>query len=983
MPVANSSKGRKGGYARLKGSSFDCVLRSKKAVLGRGKGTREGGSGEPTFISLGTDLRLDAEHLTVEYDSQSGEFRLRCEGAAGVRVNGKVIAPSDSTRLCSQDRVSIPGVPGSQFHFLLPRGARGESKGHSKRPDSKKRANGEGAPSSSARGGSDTSGAAASALPASKQGGLSKKPNGGSSSSSRKRKRKSKAAGHKRWSAAERERFQRVLLTFGFPRAPLVKTNANLTQRTEAAVAQYTRAFVERLVGMISGENQEYLKRAARETGVELAPSTDPTAPHNATAVPPSLQNWPKMTRSANQWSHRLCNLHFLGRIVCGGDKVDPLRFIPPSFFSGPKPTSWWGRNDDRALLRGTFKFGYARYDDIKSAQDLGFTSPEAKARFRDKPGAATTTNGWPSSDVLTRRLKRLLGISMKQWRAKGSLGFWGMDLMFSDETAPGALESALKRRLRHPAMDATAAAAYLSRRSRKTRSRAWLPEERRAVERALLRHAVRVRADGSVDVDAVYAASGLQSRCGAHDVAVLVTCILGELCLFERDRAAQQPWDPRKTAPGGNPMGPFGLPPLRWRTRDLEELARRVPALRSIATAAARPGLGAALRENKCPPLGSDSGLPGWWRPVDDDARLIRGIAKHGFGQWANVFSDQTLRWGCDTSATDGTPARRDQATTKSPLFVVDIPQSLPQAELGTVVAAPSPAPTGEAAQRRLAALLPVLTSAIETEPKTDSEPFLKLIESYLVLPAPLSDESDDKALVGSTERAAGVGSSSSSVPQRSLAKRKARQALQQARELPFSVFSAPLLVALRPTEFDPRNTIALAYRGADGKLQLPMRLTDDLCLYSFGGSIPGAVLPPTQAETQLCARFHSAECLFRPGYVAVRQHQSMVNPDHACLYKCEIARRGDRPVFVVTCADAPNDPVEASHPDDAWQRVSDRIHLISSAPLSERSRRINGCERFGLLHETVVALNQDTLDHIACQGYEPVAAAYTNFVH
>ena len=251
-------------------------------MLGRGKGTREGGSGEPTFISLGTDLRLDVEHLTVEYDSQSGEFRLRCEGAAGVRVNGKVIAPSDSTRLCSQDRVSIPGVPGSQFHFLLPRGARGESKGHSKRPDSKKRANGEGAPSSSARGGSDTSGAAASALPASKQG-LSKKLNGGSSSSSRKRKRK-KGGRLQALVCCRAGAVSRVLLTFGFPRAPLVKTNANLTQRTEAAVAQYTRV-IERLVGMISGENQEYLKRAARETGVQLRPSTDPTAPHNATAV--------------------------------------------------------------------------------------------------------------------------------------------------------------------------------------------------------------------------------------------------------------------------------------------------------------------------------------------------------------------------------------------------------------------------------------------------------------------------------------------------------------------------------------------------------------------------------------------------------------------------------------------------------------------------------------------------------------------------
>eukprot|EP00466_Bigelowiella_natans_P019253 jgi/Bigna1/127907/aug1.5_g2615 len=230
------------------------------------------------------------------------------------------------------------------------------------------------------------------------------------------------------------------------------------------------------------------------------------------------------MKRSSSVWGRRLCNLHFLGEMARGDG--DWLALIPTSFFSGPKPTAWWGRNDDKGLLEGTYTYGYARYDHIKGDDSLGFTSKEAKANAGHKPGSAATTNGWPSADVLTRRLKRLIDVARKHWRKRLPSNKAGGGRA-GGASATGSIEMKLtvpkfKRRVfpvmgdgdgKNAAEVAAAAAAavrYLHKRRRKVSGRYWTSTERRAVTRAMMLHPLRVDPTGRLLTEKLRAAAGL-----------------------------------------------------------------------------------------------------------------------------------------------------------------------------------------------------------------------------------------------------------------------------------------------------------------------------------------------------------------------------------------------------------------------------------------------------------------------------------------
>eukprot|EP00465_Bigelowiella_longifila_P007134 CAMPEP_0185279128 /NCGR_PEP_ID=MMETSP1359-20130426/62775_1 /TAXON_ID=552665 /ORGANISM="Bigelowiella longifila, Strain CCMP242" /LENGTH=267 /DNA_ID=CAMNT_0027873903 /DNA_START=1 /DNA_END=804 /DNA_ORIENTATION=+ len=192
-----------------------------------------------------------------------------------------------------------------------------------------------------------------------------------------------------------------------------------------------------------------------------------------------------------------------------------------------------------------------------------------------------------------------------------------------------------------------------------------------------------------------------------------------------------------------------------------------------------------------------------------------------------------------------------------------------------------------------------------------------------------------------------------------------------------------SPLCVATGPLNlkdiglatYAERNPTTVLYRDADGKPHFPMRVGKNLCLISTG-------VPPPDEKL---GDFHCRDYVFFPGYVSVREHQSMVNPDHLCKYKCEVlvGERDNKPIFKVTCEDAPNEPISSTCADDVWQEVANEIYLVSNAPLSDRKQKINGYERFGFLNEAVIAITQETFGHLKCHLYEPIAVGATNFVY
>mmetsp|Transcript_29063 Transcript_29063/g.40202 ORF Transcript_29063/g.40202 Transcript_29063/m.40202 type:complete len:268 (+) Transcript_29063:173-976(+) len=191
-----------------------------------------------------------------------------------------------------------------------------------------------------------------------------------------------------------------------------------------------------------------------------------------------------------------------------------------------------------------------------------------------------------------------------------------------------------------------------------------------------------------------------------------------------------------------------------------------------------------------------------------------------------------------------------------------------------------------------------------------------------------------------------------------------------------PLCVATGPLnLKKIGLVAYAERNPTAVVYRDADGQPQFPMRVGKNLCLISTG-------VPPPDEKL---GDFHCRDYVFFPGYASVREHQSMVNPDHMCKYKCEVlvGEKDNKPIFKVTCEDAPNEPISGACADDVWQEVANEIYLVSNAPLSDRKQKINGYERFGFLNETVIAITQETFGHLKCNLFDPIAVGTTNFVH
>lgn len=58
------------------------------------------------------------------------------------------------------------------------------------------------------------------------------------------------------------------------------------------------------------------------------------------------------------------------------------LNFLSNNHLHGQRPSVWWTRNHDIDLLVGTFRYGYANYQNMKNCEEFGFADLEKSRTF-------------------------------------------------------------------------------------------------------------------------------------------------------------------------------------------------------------------------------------------------------------------------------------------------------------------------------------------------------------------------------------------------------------------------------------------------------------------------------------------------------------------------------------------------------------------------------------------------------------------------
>ena len=90
----------------------------------------------------------------------------------------------------------------------------------------------------------------------------------------------------------------------------------------------------------------------------------------------------------------------------------------------------------------------------------------------------------------------------------------------------------------------------------------------------------------------------------------------------------------------------------------------------------------------------------------------------------------------------------------------------------------------------------------------------------------------------------------------------------------------------------------------------------------------------------------YHNDRYIWPVGYKSVRPYQSFVDTNSRTEYTSEIVDGGDRPLFQVTAADAPNQPGTGNSPTAAWTGILRKLNEKSNKPFNA----VSGPEYFGL---------------------------------
>ena len=95
--------------------------------------------------------------------------------------------------------------------------------------------------------------------------------------------------------------------------------------------------------------------------------------------------------------------------------------------------------------------------------------------------------------------------------------------------------------------------------------------------------------------------------------------------------------------------------------------------------------------------------------------------------------------------------------------------------------------------------------------------------------------------------------------------------------------------------------------------------------------------------------------------GFKSERLYTSFVHPNRRCVYTNEVLDGGEMPLFRVTCADAPDEPIVRTSSSACWKEIGERIKSL----YPERHNSIvsvSGPDKFGLAMREV----KDLIDQL-----------------
>ena len=373
---------------------------------------------------------------------------------------------------------------------------------------------------------------------------------------------------------------------------------------------------------------------------------------------------------------------------------------------------------------------------------------------------------------------------------------------------------------------------------------------------------------------------------------------------------------------------------------------------------------------------------LPSWWNPSDHDFALILGVVKHGFGQWEKICSDdefcfyelakqrlslstnsiqinQQLSPNNSTSAAPTTTAT--STTTTTPLSDDNhendddqnqnnknssptLPKKRKRGRQIEVYTNALDFPKEKMLTKRLDYLIRFLTTPLHdfsslkrsSAPSKNNNNHSKKQISITALCSPIQQKSNAAAdhhhsLLSSPtplltpSASAMIPNSLSSRPPRTAKLPKALRQEKLKKEQLIPVIKPPL--HLKYTD---------VVRSPSGEVIFP------ICIGKMKIESLGNIVFDRN-------EYHTPKYIWPVGFRSVRTYQSFVNPDERTEFTSEIVDGGDKPIFRVTPADAPDKATSANSATAAWSKI---FKLVKNDDKSTKksSAAVSGPEYFGL---------------------------------
>jgi hypothetical protein len=236
-----------------------------------------------------------------------------------------------------------------------------------------------------------------------------------------------------KWTSHEKDCLRKYILIYGYGRWKIIKQNSGgvLSEKSEVEIKVFANAFIKTIVEFLPQEKTE-LRRFLIGL-IDEAPE-DPY-------ILPKKEDWGTLIKQrAPAWGKRIQLIYRVCVIVekfkserkrnkeikkkLESNEITEeeneelkkalnktydywdnlLNFLPNHAFYGQRPSVWWTRTHDIDLLRGTYKYGYANYNMMRSDPKLSFSKLEKDSSFQE----------FPNADTITRRLKKLIQIIVK-----------------------------------------------------------------------------------------------------------------------------------------------------------------------------------------------------------------------------------------------------------------------------------------------------------------------------------------------------------------------------------------------------------------------------------------------------------------------------------------------------------------------------------------------------------------------------------------